>query len=456
MNIFAKLKQFFYLNKDFFVRAQKYSPAAYGAADSAMPKRIWIYAESLGEFRLAARIADIIKSALSVKNAPLSLFFISFKTFSALSLAQNDKAGNKGNNGNKANNGGILYFFHPFFGFRMIFKKYASAVKPDYFISVQHPVSKKLIKELSGPAFRTKLIFMGISPADLKKMDIKYEEKEIPKIPAGFSLSVSVPVSDISAAFGAKKAEFDILPMSLKYASCFENNIESGTAASASEEKYFKNSVVLSFVSVHEKESGFIIKLLGEIISDESLRQKINLKFIFVPRNIKNSRRIFKEASKIGLNPFYYRGKAENKDYKGGLEDFSGLGGVGLDKGTETLIVDKYGILDEIYPVSDIVYVGKSLFKNEKGGHNVLEPALFGKAIVTGSYAANFKDIINEMVICGAITEVNEKNFKDILLKLIKDEKLRNETGKNGLKFCLQKREEFENYFKNYLTKIII
>jgi hypothetical protein len=102
MKIFAKLKQFFYLNEDFFVRAQKYSPeAAHGAADSARPKRIWLYAESLGEFRLAARITDIIKSVLSVKNAPPPVFFISFKTFSALSLAQNNK------------DGGILYFFHP-------------------------------------------------------------------------------------------------------------------------------------------------------------------------------------------------------------------------------------------------------------------------------------------------------------------------------------------------------
>ena len=420
MNIFAKLKQFLYLNKYFFAGAQKYSPEAYVAADSARPKRIWLYAESLGEFRLAARITDIIKSLLSVKNAPTPLFFISFKTFSALSLAQNNK------------DGGILYFFHPFPGLRTIFKKYASAVKPDYFISVQHPVSKKLVKELLNPVFGTKLVFMGISPSGLKKMDIKYGEREIPP---GFSLSAEVS--------GAESAELNILPLSLKYASCFE--------AVENQKDYEKNvkNIVISFVSVHKKESGFILKLLREIISDESLRQKFSLKFIFVPRNIKNSCRLFKEASKIGLNPLYYRGK-------GGFEDFFESGGSGSGGGVKSLIVDKYGILDEIYPVSDIVYVGKSLFKSEKGGHNVLEPASYGKTVVTGSYAVNFKDIISEMVRFDAITETDEKNFKDILIKLIKDEKLRSETGKNGLKFCLQKKEEFETYFKNYLSEIIL
>ncbi len=85
-----------------------------------------------------------------------------------------------------------------------------------------------------------------------------------------------------------------------------------------------------------------------------------------------------------------------------------------------------------------------------------MEPASYGKPVITGMYALNFKDIINEMVKCGAVTIVAEKNFKEVLIKLIKDEKLRNETGKNGLNFCLNKRDEFKIYFKNYLTGIIV
>ena len=415
MKVFAKFKQFLYLNKDFSVKMQKYSPAADGAPNAVNPERIWLYAESLGEFRLALYITDVIKSILSEKNAPAPVFFISFKTFSTLALAQNNK------------DGGILYFFHPFFGLRTIFKKYVYAVKPDYFISIQHPVSKKLVKELLNPAPGAKLIFMGISAAGLKKMNINYGKREIP---AGSSLSAAV-----SGFPGTYAVKLDTLPMSLKYISCFESNLAVGNG-----EKYNIKNIVISFVSVHKKESGFILKLLKEIILDESLPRELNIKFIFVPRNIKNSGRLFKAASKIDLRPVYYRGN---------LEDFLKSGGV------KAAIVDKYGVLDEIYPVSDIVYVGKSLFKSEKGGHNVLEPALYGKAVITGSYAVNFNDIISEMVKYDAITVTDEKNFKGVLTKLIKDENLRNETAKNGLNFCLKKREEFKTYFKNYLTEVI-
>ena len=427
MKAFAKLKQFLYLNKDFFAKTQKYSTAADGAPNAVNPERIWLYAESLGEFRLALYITDIIKSISSEKNAPAPVFFISFKTFSTLSLAQNNK------------DGGILYFFHPFFRLRTIFKKYIYAVKPNYFISVQHPVSKKLVKELLNPALEAKLIFMGISTAGLKKMNINSGK---PEIPAGSSLSAAV-----SGFPGAAPVKLDTLPLSLKYMSCFESNFAVGNG-----EKYNVKNIVISFVSVHKKESGFILKLLKEIISDESLPRELNIKFIFVPRNIKNSLRLFKAASKIDLHPVYYRGNVEkgSKENEGNLEYFLRSGGV------KAAIVDKYGVLDEIYPVSDIVYVGKSLFKSEKGGHNVLEPASYGKTVITGSYAANFNDIISEMVKYDAITVTDEKNFKEVLTKLIKDERLRNETGKNGLNFCLKKREEFKTYFKNYLTEVIV
>ncbi|MHB1545512.1 MAG: 3-deoxy-D-manno-octulosonic acid transferase [bacterium] len=416
--------------KDFLVKSEKYYPASNldEVSDIINSKRFWLYAESLGEFRLALYIIDIIKSILSEKKDPDPIFFISFKTFSTLSLAQTSFKENK-----DATGGRILYFFHPFLGLGTIFKKYVSIIKPNYFISVQHPVSKKLIKELLNTALGKKLIFTGISAAGLKKMGVKVNLPE-----GGFSLSAV-----ISRSFGADAVKINAMPMSLKYISCFGKDDADGVnvgGVSESKGKYFHNDIVISFVSVHKKESAFILKFLKEIVSDENMRQNFNLKFIFVPRNIKNSRRLFESSSKIGLNPLYYGGNT---------------GRINECAGNKALIVDKYGALDEIYPLSDIVYVGKSLFKNEKGGHNVLEPASYGKAIITGSYAVNFKDIIQEMLKYSAVTEVTEKNFKEVLTRLITNEALRRETGQNGLNFCLKKRDEFKTYFKNYLTEII-
>jgi 3-deoxy-D-manno-octulosonic-acid transferase len=58
----------------------------------------------------------------------------------------------------------------------------------------------------------------------------------------------------------------------------------------------------------------------------------------------------------------------------------------------DVLIVNTTGELMNFYGASDIVYVGKSLAGNE-GGHNIIEPAIFGKAIVHGMNMQNFRAV---------------------------------------------------------------
>lgn len=54
-------------------------------------------------------------------------------------------------------------------------------------------------------------------------------------------------------------------------------------------------------------------------------------------------------------------------------------------------ILDTVGELLNFYAIADIVFVGGSLVK--KGGHNILEPAALGKAVIFGPYMHNFRDI---------------------------------------------------------------
>ncbi|MHB8231554.1 MAG: 3-deoxy-D-manno-octulosonic acid transferase [bacterium] len=448
MKTFAKLKQFLSLNKDFFLKIKKYSLTA--DADGINPKKFWFYAESLGEFRLALYIIDIIKSVLSEKKEINPVFFISFKTRSTLSLAKKNLA----KKSLVRKNNEILYFFHPVLGLKYILKRYVSAVKPDYFISVQHPVSKNLIKELLN--INAKLIFSGISASDFKKMHINYQEsKTEASAPPGSLINPVIPAKEetgrpyflsatVSGFPSAMSVKFNTMPLSLKFISCLSldngSTVKSSAAGEVGAGK--ENNIVISFVSVHKKESDFILNLIKELISDTSLKDfNLNLKFIFAPRNIKNSPELFKTSSKIGLHTAYYDGN---------IADFLKKGGI------KSLIVAQYGVLGDIYPVSDIVYVGKSLFKKEKGGHNILEPALYGKSVITGAYSTNFNDIVQEMLKFNAITEVAERNFKQTLINLIKNKDLRMEIGKNGLNFCIRKRDEFKTYFKNYLTENII
>ena len=56
----------------------------------------------------------------------------------------------------------------------------------------------------------------------------------------------------------------------------------------------------------------------------------------------------------------------------------------------DIVILDTIGELGKVYSIGDVIYVGGSLIAH--GGHNILEPAAHGKAIIVGHYMFNFKD----------------------------------------------------------------
>ena len=59
------------------------------------------------------------------------------------------------------------------------------------------------------------------------------------------------------------------------------------------------------------------------------------------------------------------------------------------NKKTEIIIVDKMGILREMYQISDLVFVGGTFV--EIGGHSILEPLYYGKVPIIGKYYSNIK-----------------------------------------------------------------
>ena len=56
----------------------------------------------------------------------------------------------------------------------------------------------------------------------------------------------------------------------------------------------------------------------------------------------------------------------------------------------DIVILDTIGELGKVYSIGDVIYVGGSLVRH--GGHNILEPAAHGKAIIVGHHMFNFKD----------------------------------------------------------------
>ena len=89
--------------------------------------------------------------------------------------------------------------------------------------------------------------------------------------------------------------------------------------------------------------------------------------------------------------------------------------------GGDVILLDTIGELGRLYSVGDIVFVGGSLI--EQGGHNILEPAAHGKAILVGPYMFNFKDSYALFSGRGAcLTVHNEGELTDTILRLLSNE----------------------------------
>jgi 3-deoxy-D-manno-octulosonic-acid transferase len=56
------------------------------------------------------------------------------------------------------------------------------------------------------------------------------------------------------------------------------------------------------------------------------------------------------------------------------------------------LLVDSLGELSALYALAEVAFVGGSLVP--RGGHNIIEPASHGVAIVVGNHTENFRDIV--------------------------------------------------------------
>ena len=91
------------------------------------------------------------------------------------------------------------------------------------------------------------------------------------------------------------------------------------------------------------------------------------------------------------------------------------------------LLVDSIGELAAMYGLADVAFVGGSLVA--RGGHNIIEPAQHGVAIVVGNHTANFRDIVNLFRAHDAVKVVGPAELPLEWLDLLGDEAKRRGLG---------------------------
>jgi 3-deoxy-D-manno-octulosonic-acid transferase len=103
------------------------------------------------------------------------------------------------------------------------------------------------------------------------------------------------------------------------------------------------------------------------------------------------------------------------------------------------VLLDSIGELASLFPLADIVFMGGTLAR--RGGHNILEPAVRGRAIIVGPHMENFSTIAAEFRAGLAVLEIaNSDALLPAMEKLIGDPKLRDDLGTGAAELAAMHR----------------
>lgn len=154
-----------------------------------------------------------------------------------------------------------------------------------------------------------------------------------------------------------------------------------------------------------------------ELVTETFLRLKKEipeLKLVLVPRHVERAGDIAEMLTRLGAG-FVRRSAGASA---GGTAD--------------VLLADTTGEMLKLMNGADLVIMGKSLAGHDEG-HNLVEPALLSKPIVTGHVLRNFRFILKVLLQENAVATVTrDAELYDQLHRLLTDETLRRELGERA------------------------
>ena len=112
------------------------------------------------------------------------------------------------------------------------------------------------------------------------------------------------------------------------------------------------------------------------------------LRLVLAPRHVERSREIEADLTRRGLPYALWSG------------------GEGRAAGAEVLLVDRTGVLTDIYRAADAVFVGGSLVNI--GGHNIMEPAALSKPTIFGPFVSTVASVAKLLVESGGGFQVKD------------------------------------------------
>ena len=187
---------------------------------------------------------------------------------------------------------------------------------------------------------------------------------------------------------------------------------------------YQTDDVVVIGGSLRDGENSVMAECYRSLVQGHS---RVGL--ILVPRYPTEAARIQSDLEATAMNV------VRKSEVDAGRANAPGCGGV--------LLVDSVGELRALYGVADIAYVGGSLFArgSNKGGHNVIEPAILGVPVLFGPHHFSFRDTVDDLLAAEAGIRVGDAaELRETFERLLADGERRRRMGRRAREVILRRQ----------------
>ncbi len=173
---------------------------------------------------------------------------------------------------------------------------------------------------------------------------------------------------------------------------------------------YLGEGEVILAGSTHPGEEELIVRCFQELKAEFP-----QLKLVLVPRHAERGRDIASILEKSGCT---YACRS--------VKSFP-------EEKVDVLLADTTGEMLQLMKDADIIIMGKS-FAGHDEGHNLIEPALLSKAVVTGPVLRNFRYLLKVLTANEAVLTASDEELTSTLRKLLNDKVFRDALGEKAYK----------------------
>ncbi len=321
---------------------------------------------------------------------------------------------------------GVRFFLYLPFDFQFIWEKVFNLFKPEVLILSKHDVWPNQVWTAEKNGVPTYLINASLSAKSSRTNPlVRFFQKHIYR-----SLTGIYTVSEEDAKRFA--TYFPLCNIEVKGDTKFDQVLmrrELAKTKNILPQDWLGNSLVLLFGSVWPEDMKHIYPAIENLISEEN-----NIKVILVPHE-PEARFVQSIINRFGENETRVFSKQEEATQK------------------RILIIDKVGVLADLYKYAHVAYVGGSF---RQGIHNVMEPAVYGIPVVYGPVHKNAFEATALHQENGSIVVNDETELTAGLLRLVKDETYRMEMGKNAGCFAQRHTGSTDKILQEWKDKKLI